>query len=228
MLAPAPGSLRSMRPSAAAVTPSGSWRPPTLMAASSASTPMGRPSPESGDRLGPRFGDRLRLRQANFRELAEVAPGRGLRRRRWLLLRPRPVELPARRRGSRLRLPDRRAARHALRHEPRRPGIRAARRRSTRRADGPLPALRRGAVRRPDRPGDRRGPPQRPGRDGRGARRARRAGRPVARAGAPPHPSRRPASSRRSGSRSTRSSRRSRRALPPPSTCSGRVVASSS
>ena len=30
-----------------------------------------------GDRLGPRFGDRLRLRQANFRELAEVAPAEG-------------------------------------------------------------------------------------------------------------------------------------------------------
>jgi 16S rRNA (cytosine1402-N4)-methyltransferase len=28
-------------------------------------------------RLGPRFGDRLRLRQANFRELAEVAPEEG-------------------------------------------------------------------------------------------------------------------------------------------------------
>ena len=30
-----------------------------------------------GRRLGPRFGDRLVLRQANFRELAEVAPGAG-------------------------------------------------------------------------------------------------------------------------------------------------------
>ena len=29
------------------------------------------------DRLGPRFGDRLRLRRANFRELAEVAPSEG-------------------------------------------------------------------------------------------------------------------------------------------------------
>ncbi len=29
------------------------------------------------DRLAPRFGDRLRLRQANFRELADVAPGEG-------------------------------------------------------------------------------------------------------------------------------------------------------
>ena len=39
------------------------------MAASSASMPMGRPSPESDGRLRPRFGDRLVLRQANFREL---------------------------------------------------------------------------------------------------------------------------------------------------------------
>ena len=29
------------------------------------------------ERLGPRFGERLKLRQANFRELAEVAPGEG-------------------------------------------------------------------------------------------------------------------------------------------------------
>src|SRR6266545_5220473 len=28
-------------------------------------------------RLGPRFGTRLRLRQANFRELAAIAPGEG-------------------------------------------------------------------------------------------------------------------------------------------------------
>ena len=41
------------------------------MAASSASMPMGRPSPESTARLRPRFGDRLVLRQANFRELGD-------------------------------------------------------------------------------------------------------------------------------------------------------------
>ena len=46
-------------------------------------------------RLRPRFGDRLVLRQANFRELATVAPGGRLRRRRRLPLRPRAVELPA-------------------------------------------------------------------------------------------------------------------------------------
>jgi len=32
------------------------------------------------DRLGPRFGDRLRLRRANFRELAEVGPAEGFGR----------------------------------------------------------------------------------------------------------------------------------------------------
>ena len=47
------------------------------MAASSVSTPMGRPSPEFGSGSGKRFGDRLRLRQANFRELATVAPEEG-------------------------------------------------------------------------------------------------------------------------------------------------------
>ena len=46
MLAPRRGASRSMPPSAAVGTPSGSWRPPTLMAACSVSMPMGRPSPE--------------------------------------------------------------------------------------------------------------------------------------------------------------------------------------
>ena len=44
-------------------------------------------------RLGPRFGDRLVLRQANFRDLATVAPEAGFGARRRLPLRPRPVEL---------------------------------------------------------------------------------------------------------------------------------------
>ena len=47
------------------------------MAASSVSTPMGRPSPEWTVASEPRFGDRLVLRQANFRELATVAPEAG-------------------------------------------------------------------------------------------------------------------------------------------------------
>ena len=47
MLRPHPAAFRSMPPWAAVGTPSGSWRRPTLMAASSASMPMGRPSPES-------------------------------------------------------------------------------------------------------------------------------------------------------------------------------------
>ena len=52
------------------------------------------------DRLRPRFGDRLVLRQANFRELGDRRPGRRLRRRRRLPLRPRAVELPARRHAT--------------------------------------------------------------------------------------------------------------------------------
>ena len=77
MLGPPREASRSMPRSAAVGTPSGSWRRPTLMAASSVSMPMGRPSPECDGRLRPRFGDRLVLRQANFRELAEVAPEAG-------------------------------------------------------------------------------------------------------------------------------------------------------
>ena len=99
-------------------------------------------------RLRPRFGDRLVLRQANFRELADGRARGRLRRRRRLPVRPRPVELPAGRPRPRLRLPGRRSARHALRHEPRRPGRRAARDPRRGRADRALPALRRGAARR--------------------------------------------------------------------------------
>ena len=66
-------------------------------------------------RLAARFGDRLVLRQANFRELGEVAPAAGFDGRRRPPVRSRPVELPAGRRRAWLRDPDRRAARHALR-----------------------------------------------------------------------------------------------------------------
>ena len=47
------------------------------MAASSALMPIGRPSPGSTVSLRARFGDRLVLRQANFRELGDVAPAAG-------------------------------------------------------------------------------------------------------------------------------------------------------
>ena len=179
-------------------------------------------------RLRPRFGDRLVLRQANFRDLATVAPAAGLRERRRLPVRPRAVELPAGRPRSRLRLPGRRPARHALRCRPRRPGRRAAGDPRCRRADRPLPPLRRGAEGAADRPRDRRGPAGRADHDGRGAGRADRARRAAQPAAAPPDPSRRRASSRPSGSRSTRSSRRSRRVSPPRSTCSIRAAGSSS
>ena len=74
------------------------------------------------------------------------------------------------------------------------------------RADRALPALRRGAVRGADRPGDRGGPPDRPRRHRGGARRARRPRCPRAARRAAPRSIPPPASSRRCGSPSTRSS----------------------
>ena len=96
-----------------------------------------------------------------------------------------------------------------------------------RRADRPLPPLRRGAVRRAHRPGDRRRPtdrarsrpPTSSPRSSSGSRRPTRAGRAAS--------TRRPACSRRCASPSTKSSTRSRRASPPRSTCcdpGGRLV----
>ena len=71
-----PAASRSTRRSAAVGTPSGSWRPPTPTAACSASTPTRSRSTGSAIRLA-RYGDRLVLRRANFRELADVAPAAG-------------------------------------------------------------------------------------------------------------------------------------------------------
>ena len=105
------------------------------------------------DRLGSRFGDRLVLRQANFRDLATVAPEAGFGAVDGALFDLGPLELPARRRGPRVRLPDRRSARHALRHQPRDPRGRTPRDARRRRADRPLPALRRGAEGRSRSPG---------------------------------------------------------------------------
>ena len=72
-----PAAFTSTPPWAAVGTPSGSWRPPTPTAASSASTPTRRPIARVEARLRPRYGDRLVLRQANFRDLATVAPEAG-------------------------------------------------------------------------------------------------------------------------------------------------------
>ena len=171
-------------------------------------------------RLRPRFGDRLVLRQANFGDLATVAPAAGLRGRRRLPVRPRAVELPAGRHRPRLRLSGRRSARHALRHEPWRPGRRAAGDPRRRRADGALPALRRGAEGPADRPGDRRGATGRSGLDRRGAGRARRARRPAEPADPPPDASRDarlpgPADRRQPGARGA-AGRPGRRARPAP------------
>ena len=213
MLAPRPGSLQ------VDCTVGGGGHTERILEAAS---PDGRvlgldADPAAIARVGARlarFGDRLVLRQANFRELGEVAPGGRLRRRRRDPPRPRPVELvPAGRRRARLRLPGRRPARHALRPDARRARRPSSSRRLDERELRPLPALRRGAVRAADRPGDRGGP--------RGRRRSRppsssprswsgpcRAARGRAAASTPP-----PASSRRCGSPSTTSSRRSRGVL---------------
>ena len=68
-------------------------------------------------RLRPRFGDRLVLRQANFRELRDVAPGAGFAAVDGLLFDLGLSSFQLGRRRARLRLPDRRPARHALRHD---------------------------------------------------------------------------------------------------------------
>ena len=143
-------------------------------------------------RLAPRFGARLQLRQANFRELGSVAPEEGFAEIDGCLfdLGLSSFQLADADRG--LRLPDDRRAGHALRHGPRRAGRGAHRDARRHRADRALPALRRGAVRGPDRTGDRRDPPDRADQHRRRARRTRRARRALARAGPAPRPSRDP------------------------------------
>ena len=139
-------------------------------------------------RLRSRFGDRLVLRQANFRELAAVAPEAGFGAVDGCLfdLGLSSYQLADRERGFGFRTGGPLDMRFDT--EPRRPCRGAARVARCRRADRPVPALRRGAQGTPDRPGDRRRPARRPGRDRRGAggpRRTRRAAQPAAAAAGP-------------------------------------------
>ena len=70
-------------------------------------------------RLEPRFGNRLRLRQANFRELAQVAPEEGFGAVDGCLFDLGLSSFQLADAEPWVRLPDGRPARHALRHGPR-------------------------------------------------------------------------------------------------------------
>ena len=127
-------------------------------------------------RLAPRFGDRLVLRQANFRELATVAPDEGFDDGRRLPVRPRACRAsssPTRERGFGFRT----GGPLDMRFDTSR-GVPAAELLATprrRRADRAVPPLRRGAVRAAASPGRSSRPAATaPDRDRRGARRARR------------------------------------------------------
>ena len=180
-------------------------------------------------RLRPRFGDRLVLRQANFRELATVAPRRrasapstarcstsGCRATSW------PTPSAASASGP--------AARSTCASTPRR-GVPAAELLATLDADELTALFRRYGEEpqgRPDRPGDRRRSQHRADRDRRGAGRARRARRPAEPAPAatdPPGDARLPGAADR-GQRGARRARRT--ASPPRSTCCGPAAGSSS
>ena len=131
----------------------------------------------AGQRLAP-YADRLTLVHAVYDEFAAVVSSLGLEDRRRRALRPRRLVAAARRGGPRLRLPRRRAPRHA--HGP---GGRPHRGRGPqhlrRRRPDPDPAgVRRGTVRPPDRPRRRPGPRHRTVHDLRSARRAAPLGRP--------------------------------------------------
>ena len=178
------------------------------MAASSVSTPMGRPSPESTARLRPRFGDRLVLRQANFRELADGRarrPASAPSTAACSTSACRASSWPTRDRGFGFRA----GGPLDMRFDTSR-GVPAAELLATLDAAELTALFRRYGEEPkapPHRPGHRRRPADRADRDRRGARRARRAGRRRrTRAEPAPDPSRRPASSRRCGSPSTRSS----------------------
>ena len=185
------------------------------MAASSVSMPMGRPSPESDERLRPRSAIGSSSARRTSASCGRSRPTPGFGAVDGLLFDLGLSSFQLGRHRARLRLPGRRAARHALRHEPRRPGRRAPRDPRRGRADRALPALRRGAARAAGSPGRSSTPgATAPDHDRRGAGRARRARRAARRRRAAAGSIPRPASSRRSGSPSTRSSTRSRRASP--------------
>ncbi len=151
-------------------------------------------------RLGPRYGDRLALRQANFRDLAGVAPAAGFDAVDGCLfdLGLSSFQLADRERGFGFRA----GGPLDMRFDPiaRRPRLRTPRLARRRRADGALPPLRRGAEGPAHRPGDRRRPPGRTDRHRRGAGRPRRAGRPAEPPAAAADPPGDPRSSRPCGS----------------------------
>ena len=178
----------------------------------------------------PRFGDRLVLRQANFRELGDGRPGGRLRRGRRDAVRPRPVELPARPTPSAASASG--PAARSTCASTRRRGVPAAELLATLdadRADGAVPALRRGAA----------APTGSPGRSSRPARTA-----PIATAEElaalvervaprnPREPTPDPPGDARLPGAPDRRQRRARRARgrrsPPRSTCCGPAAASSS
>ena len=143
-------------------------------------------------RLRSRYGDRLVLRQANFRELAEVAPEEGFGAVDGCLfdLGLSSYQLADRDRGFGFRA----GGPLDMRFDTTR-GVPAADLLASLdrgRADRAVPPLRRGAQGAPHRPGDRRGAPCRPRRDRRGAGGPRRTRRPAQPAAATPDASRDP------------------------------------
>ena len=119
MLAPAPRQPPGSTPPSAAVgTPSGSWRRPTLMAASSVLMPMGRPSPEWTVASDPASGIAWSCARRTSPPTDDDRPRGGLRAGRRRAVRPGPLSDQLRRHRSRLRLPGRRPARHAVRCHP--------------------------------------------------------------------------------------------------------------
>ncbi len=142
-----------------------------------------------GERLA-RYGDRLVLRQANFRELRTVAPATGFAAVDGLLfdLGLSSYQLADTDRGFGFRA----GGPLDMRFDTGRgvPGCRAAGDARHGRVDRALSSVRGGTVLATDRPGDRRRPSDRPDHDGRGARRSRRARRAAGRARTSPDPSR--------------------------------------
>ena len=185
-----PAASRSTRRSAAVGTPSGSWRPPTPTAASSGSTPTRlaidrvAPAARRGSATGSSCARRTSASWPRSRPRAGFGAVDGALFDLGL------SSLPARRPRARLRLPHRRPARHALRHD-----AAACRRRSCSRRFAPTSSPRCSAStarsrprgrspRRSSRPGRRRR--SRPRRTSPPLDRARR--RPATRASDAPHP----------------------------------------